>query len=198
MKPFITTYSGKHICPLNIQVQDIELEDIARGLSNTCRFGGQLRHFYSVAQHSVLCYELSKKLNNDDLINLACLLHDSSESITGDQLAPIKGNMAISTMPDGKIVSINQLEDQILEAINKKFYLNLNYHHPSVKYIDRVLLNSESFYLRGFKVTEDLPILVDRIIPLNPKDAYIQFIAACKEMGLVSLTPELVDAAFSC
>lgn len=198
MKPFITTYSGKHICPLNIQVQDIELEDIARGLSNTCRFGGQLRHFYSVAQHSVLCYELSKKLNNDDSINLACLLHDSSESITGDQLAPIKGNMAISTMPDGKIVSINQLEDQILDAINKKLYLNLNYHHPSVKYIDRVLLNSESFYLRGFKVTEDLPILIDRIIPLNPKDAYIQFIAACKEMGLVSLTPELVDAAFSC
>lgn len=198
MKPYITTYTGKHICPLNIKPEDIELEDIARGLSNTCRFGGQLEYFYSVAQHSVLCYELSKKLNNDDSINLACLLHDAPESITGDQLSPIKGNMAISTMPDGKIVSINQLEDKILEAINKKFGFNFNYHHPSIKYIDRVLLNSESFYLRGFKITEDLPILIDRIIPLNPKDAYIQFIGVCKEMGLVTLTPENVDAAFSC
>lgn len=197
MKPYITTYTGKYICPLNIQPEDIELEDIARGLSNTCRFGGQLEYFYSVAQHSVLCYELSKQLNNDNSISLACILHDAAESITGDQLAPIKGNMAISIMPYGKIVSINEMEDKILNAINKKFNLNLDYHHPSVKYIDRVLLNSESYYLRGFKVTEDLPILVDKIIPLPPKEAYLQFIEVCNQMGLVTLTPENVDAAFS-
>lgn len=197
MKPFITTYSGKYICPLNIKPEDIELEDIARGLSNTCRFGGQIRHFYSVAQHSVLCYELSKQLYNDESINLACLLHDSPESFTGDQVSPIKGNMAISTIPDGKIVSINELEDQILSAVNKRLGLNLAYHHPSVKYIDRVLLNSESYYLRGFKTNEGLPVLVDKIVPLPPKEAYLQFIEVCKEMGLVNLTPELIDIVFS-
>ena len=198
MKPFITTYSGKHICPLNIQVQDIELEDIARGLSNTCRFGGQLRHFYSVAQHSVLCGKLARDLNYTENEIMSATLHDLSEAYLGDFIKPIKGNLAISTMPYGKIVSINEIEDQIGSVFNKKFGLDLIFHSNRIKYVDNVLLNSESFYLRGFKVTEDLPILVDRIIPLNPKDAYIQFIAACKEMGLVSLTPELVDAAFSC
>ena len=177
--------------------EDIELEDIARGLSNTCRFGGQLRHFYSVAQHSVLCGELAESLNYSEEEVMAATLHDFQESYLGDILKPIKNNFAISSLPDGEIVSINEMEERIGVAFNKKFNLNLNFHSAKIKYVDNVLLNSESFYLRGFKITEDLPVLVDRIVPLQPKDAYLQFIEVCKKMGLVTLTPENVDAAFN-
>lgn len=50
---FIQTLSGHHFDYRNISHDAICIEDIATGLSNTCRFAGQLPEFYSVAQHSV-------------------------------------------------------------------------------------------------------------------------------------------------
>ena len=46
------TSTGKNFDPFNPNPDDIDIEDIARGLSRVCRFAGQLKpskEFYSVA-----------------------------------------------------------------------------------------------------------------------------------------------------
>lgn len=189
MHPIITTYSGKEVCILDIKPEDIEMEDIARGLSNTCRFAGQLRHFYSVAQHSVLCAELAERMKHPKEVVLGCLLHDSHESLFMDIPAPIKKNLCISTLPDGHVITIAQLEDKIDEAFNKRFNLNLDFKDSRIKYIDKVLVNSESYYLRGKLLTDKYPVLTDEIFPLPPKEAYLLFIEKVNQLMKVELPP---------
>lgn len=75
----IRTASGRRIDLERLRGEDIDIHDIARGLSHCCRFAGQLPHFYSVAQHSVLVSQLV-----DPRVRLAALLHDASEAYMGD------------------------------------------------------------------------------------------------------------------
>lgn len=63
----------------------INPKDIITGLSNYCRFGGQMPSFYSVAQHSVLVAILAP-----EELRKAALLHDASEAYLGDVIKPLK------------------------------------------------------------------------------------------------------------
>lgn len=74
---YIATSTGKHIDFVNITPDQICIEDIARGLSNECRFAGQLESFYSVAQHSVYVSQIVLPE-----YALEALLHDAAESHT--------------------------------------------------------------------------------------------------------------------
>ena len=49
----IQTFTGKKFDPLNPNLNDFCIEDIAHSLSLQCRFTGHCRVFYSVAEHSV-------------------------------------------------------------------------------------------------------------------------------------------------
>ncbi len=51
---WLATYTGRKWFLLDPHPDDVAIEDIAHGLSMVCRFGGHCRHFYSVAQHSLL------------------------------------------------------------------------------------------------------------------------------------------------
>lgn len=77
----IATYSGGRIDPLAPWPDEIKLEDIARGLSNACRWNGQCR-FYSVAEHSVKVSQM--------VPSLEALMHDASEAYLNDMARPIK------------------------------------------------------------------------------------------------------------
>lgn len=102
----IRTYSGKVFDIEILDPDSICIEDIAHGLSNTCRFGGQLENFYSVAQHSVYV-----AMEVPHGIKLAALLHDAAEAYIGDMPSPFK-----KLMPDYK-----KLETRIMQAIALKF-----------------------------------------------------------------------------
>lgn len=119
MKPFITTYSGKRICPLNIQVQDIELEDIIVAGSNICRFGGHLQDIYSINEHQLLCLDISRSISNNEDLHFTALTHDICEiySPVGDCLKPCKNAFFVTI--NNKILSINEYEDHIQEIIIK-------------------------------------------------------------------------------
>lgn len=78
------TYTGRKMWPLDPDPSDIDILDIAHALSNTCRFSGHTKEFYSVAQHSYL-------------VSLLCpehalwgLLHDAAEAYLHDISTPVK------------------------------------------------------------------------------------------------------------
>ena len=55
MSDYITTYTGKHVEPLNPDEELICIEDIAHALSLLCRGNGHVKNFFSVGQHCINC-----------------------------------------------------------------------------------------------------------------------------------------------
>lgn len=85
---WLPTYTGRRVNPLGLTPDSICIEDIAHGLALQCRFSGQCRVFYSVAQHSVVASRIvsSSRPHN----RLAALLHDAGEAYLGDTVRPVK------------------------------------------------------------------------------------------------------------
>ncbi len=79
------TSSGKVIDLHYPTVEMIDIEDIARSLSNICRFGGHVNQFYSVAEHSMLVCALAPQE-----LKPYALLHDATEAYLGDVIKPLK------------------------------------------------------------------------------------------------------------
>jgi hypothetical protein len=168
----IITASGK-IFDFNAMSGDaICIEDIARALGNLCRFTGHCRYFYSVAQHSVLCYELSKALYPlDPNLWLAVLMHDAQESYLNDISTPLK-----ALLP-----RYQELESELEAIIAEKFNLS-GFYKSTVKYIDRSMLKAEKKHL--FPGTDSWAELE------SYPDYEIQFY----EMGPVESSDMFVDA----
>ena len=82
---WILTYTGRRYWPASPVTDHVCAEDIARGLSLTCRFAGQCQHFYSVAEHSINVMRLVPQEHK-----LCALLHDAPEAYLGDMSRPLK------------------------------------------------------------------------------------------------------------
>lgn len=52
---YIATATNKHFYYLDVRIEDIDIQDIASGLANECRFNGQIDNFYFVAQQLSIC-----------------------------------------------------------------------------------------------------------------------------------------------
>ena len=83
--PQIQLRSGKYFSLESMNVEDIELIDIATSLSNLCRFNGHCIDYYSVAQHCCICSD-----NAPEGYKWDALMHDCVESVVGDIARPIK------------------------------------------------------------------------------------------------------------
>ena len=93
MSGYILTYTKRRFYPLRPILDDIRIEDIAHSLSLLTRANGHFKHFYSVAQHAINCYKEAKARGCSERIQLACLLHDASESYISDLTRPVKGQL---------------------------------------------------------------------------------------------------------
>ena len=91
--------SGRRLDLTDPSPLDIEIEDIARGISRVARWNGQTTgaHALSVAQHSVIVTELLKLHNSNIEIKwqLAALLHDAAEYIVSDMITPLKSFLGL-------------------------------------------------------------------------------------------------------
>ena len=144
--------SGRKLDILSPSPLDVEIEDIALGLSRVTRWNGQTtgKYPYSVAQHSMLVEELFNieypSLNKK--WNLAALLHDAPEYVIGDLITPFK--YALNN-------SYRYVEDNLMKAIYLKFGLpallpkNIE---SKIKKIDKALAWFEAVDLAGYKEKE--------------------------------------------
>lgn len=82
---FFNSFSGKKISLHAPTADMICLQDIAKGLANICRFGGQIHGFYPVASHTLTVWHLAP-----DHLKKAALLHDAPEAYLGDVIKPLK------------------------------------------------------------------------------------------------------------
>jgi uncharacterized protein len=66
------------------------IEEIAHSLAQINRFTGHASRPYSVAEHSLLVADLARIEGASAIAQLAALMHDAHESITGDVSSPVK------------------------------------------------------------------------------------------------------------
>ncbi len=97
----IYTYTGIDFYAHDPRPEEINIHDIAQALSMTCRFGGHIAHFYSVAQHSVILSHLV-----DPEHAKAALLHDASEAYITDVPRPIKADIPHYDVMEGRIMAV--------------------------------------------------------------------------------------------
>lgn len=124
------TFSGK-VINLRYPTEDmIDIRDIAQGLANTCRFGGQCRPFYSVAQHSVLVAAMAP-----ENIKKEALLHDASEAYLGDVIKPLKVLLG---------AGYRSIETIFEQVIAQKYLLYTDdWTHEEIKRLDLIALELE-------------------------------------------------------
>lgn len=86
--------SGRRLDLLDPTPMDIEVEDIAHGLSFVARWNGQTHGDfpYSVAEHSLLVLRIFEKIKPKANVRerMFALLHDAPEYVIGDMISPVK------------------------------------------------------------------------------------------------------------
>jgi len=87
---FIVTFKGEEFTPLDPDINQIHIEDIAHSLSLMCRANGHIDHFFSIAQHSINCANEAKARGLSPRVQLICLVHDASEAYISDITRPVK------------------------------------------------------------------------------------------------------------
>ncbi len=161
--PYIRTYTGKKFHPFDPQPEEIEIGDIAAGLSKQCRFAGQCPIFYSIAEHS--CYVAE---NCSDKVKLAALLHDASEAYLVDIPKPIK-----QELPD-----YQHIERRVQAAIYRRFNINVTYAMAlEIGKIDTQLLCVEFKQFFPSHYEEDVSFLAQLPLPQVTNEGRTPYIA---------------------
>jgi len=147
----ITTYTGRHFHPLHPDPKDICVEDIAHALSLTCRGNGQVRIFYSVAEHCIACAREAEERGYSSRVVLGCLLHDAAESYLSDVPHPFKQYLK----------DYQKLEDEVLSCVLEKLMGGqlTDAEWAEIREIDHAMLAHDLFYLLQEGREEDLPVL---------------------------------------
>ena len=144
--------SGRRLNIVEPSPLDVEIEDIALGLSRVARWNGQTvgDHGFSVAQHCVLVVELMaiQEPGIPTKCLLAGLLHDAPEYVCSDLVTPFKHAI-------GDIY--RQLEDRVARAVH--LAVGLPAEIPAdwqdvITRADRLSARIEAVQLAGFTEAE--------------------------------------------
>lgn len=175
----ISTFLGNRFYPEEPRIDRVNLEDIAHGLAYQCRFNGQTRVFYSVAQHSLMVASVLPAP-----LHRAALLHDAAEAYLGDVVKPLK-----RLLPD-----FARIEDGVTALIAQAFGVDFGSGdaqapetrraiHRAIKHADMVALATEKRDLmphstEAWSYLEGIDPLPQPIAPLAPHEAKQAFLDA--------------------
>jgi len=145
--PWMETFLGKRFYPLNPTPEDISIIDIARGLSNQCRFNGHTKHFYSVAQHCIVGADWVFDQTKSHRWAMLFLLHDAAEAYIGDLIRPLKETRHFDYL-------------EVIESVIKRTiydYANLDWptveEEAIIKHYDDLMLLEEGYHLMKSKTS---------------------------------------------
>ncbi|MFZ2266777.1 MAG: hypothetical protein WAV95_04285 [Azonexus sp.] len=160
----ISTRSGKELHLLAPDAAQIEIEDIAHGLAYQCCFNGQTRHFYSIAQHSMLVAQLVPAQHR-----LAALLHEGAAAYLGEISRPLRHLM----------LEVQLIEKKIMAVFGEKFGVS-ELDAPSIRRAHSIALATEYrdlfFHANKNDGQSALPAPVPRRIEaITPEEAKYQF-----------------------
>jgi uncharacterized protein len=181
--------SGRRLDLLDPSPLDIEIEDIAHGLSRVARWNGQTvgDHAFSVAQHCLLVEELfgmtNRRSSQKEL--LTALLHDSPEYVIGDMISPFKAVLGLD---------YKAFEKKLMAAINLRFSLPPETRELKVriKQADKLAAFMEATQLAGFAEGEAQKLfnqpgrtsMVDkRIVAMPTSEAKLAFLHRFRELS---------------
>lgn len=128
--------SGNLIDLLDPDPSLIEIEDIAHHLSMIPRWSGGIRFPYSVAQHSIWCFQHVLGLE----LGFQALMHDATEAYINDVCTPLKKQLP----------NYQMIESRIWFAIAEKFGLP-ELLDERVKIVDANALILERMVLKSVK-----------------------------------------------
>jgi 5'-deoxynucleotidase YfbR-like HD superfamily hydrolase len=144
--------SGRRLDLLDPTPVDIEIEDIAHGLSFVARWNGQTRgdYAYSVTEHSLLVETLYSRIvsNPAPRWQLAALLHDAPEYVIGDMISPVKAAVG---------GGYGALDERLTAAIHIRFGLPAVLPQEvkrKIKQADKISAWMEATEIAGFSEDE--------------------------------------------
>lgn len=148
--------SGRRLDLLNPSPLDIEIEDIAHGLSFLSRWNGQTKgnSGFSVAEHSLLVEKIFSNLNPgiETKWRMAALLHDAAEYVIGDLISPVKSSF-------GNEYAV--LEERLLNAIYLRYSVPCSipdFIRKKIKLADKISARAEAVQIAGFSKSESLTL----------------------------------------
>lgn len=183
MRAWQRMLSGRRLDLINPSAMDIEIEDIAHGLSRVARWNGQTTgdNAFSVAQHSVLVEKIARAIepSADSTWFLAALLHDASEYVVGDMISPFKNALG---------VDYRSFEDKLMQAVHIRFGLPAVISPQLQKFIkraDKISAYLEATQIAGFSDIESRKFFgpppvtiahwkIESLSPNGAKQLYIQ------------------------
>lgn len=169
---YILTRSGRKIDFLDPKPDQIHILDIAQGLALECRFAGQTKTFYSVAQHS---NQVSRLVSREHARE--ALLHDAAEAYCKDIPSPLK-----ALLPDYK-----EIENRVQRAIQIRFGLP-EVMNESIKEADLIMLATERRDLmpkdnQEWDCLKGVVPLAPIIKAMNPYRAHMAFLQRWVELN---------------
>jgi 5'-deoxynucleotidase YfbR-like HD superfamily hydrolase len=202
--------SGRRLDLLDPSPLDIEIGDIAHGLTRVARWNGQTRgeHAFSVAQHCILVEAIAATLKPqlDVKYRLAALLHDAPEYVIGDLISPFKAAMGLN---------YKSFEERILRAIHIRFGLPAALPQnvtQLIKKADKIAAYHEATQLAGFSVADAkqyfgdpaaldiaLPPSLKTLKPLTTPEAQKAYLERFRELdaGQTEVSPSRRQAGAS-
>ena len=147
--------SGRRLDILDPSPPDIEIDDIALGLSRVARWNGQTvgDYGFSVAQHAVLVVDLMWQRNPTlpNSVVLAGLLHDAPEYVTSDLITPFKQAIGSAYV---------DIEGKMTQAVHLAFGLPAilpDEWTTEIKQADHTSAFLEAVQLAGFEEADGNP-----------------------------------------
>ena len=182
---WIQTFTGHAFPIFGSCAFDIRLEDVAHALSNLCRFGGHVRRFYSVAQHSVLVATILAEDRgwtwSSPIVRFG-LLHDAAEAYLVDVPRPIKRSLT----------EYGPIEKCIMRSVIERFNVRGvgGLYDAEVKLADNIALMTEHRDLLcscerpwGDEFAQYVPRR-QVVVPYYPEVAEKLFLAVAESVGV--------------